>query len=104
MKADPTSTFPGAFLNDANAQRFRNQATGVSPCLSESEAQGARRSKQVIDCAPPAQLRVKDRSYPQPSPVVDPLTGKLYDRATGKPYKAEGAGVYGASTPGLWAR
>lgn len=97
MKASNTSTFDGAFLNDANAQRFRNQATGVSPCLGESEAQGARRSRQVIDAAPVAQLRVKDRSYPAPGPVCDPLTGKLYDKVTGKPYVAP-------SAPGLWTR
>lgn len=98
MKASNTSTFNGAFLDDANAQRFRNQATGVSPCLSKSEAQGARRSRLVIDAAPVAQLRVKDRSYPAPGPVCDPLTGELRDKLTGKPYKAP------ADEPGLWAR
>ncbi len=98
MKASNTSTFDGAFLNDTNAQRFRNQATGVSPCLSESEMQGARRSKQVIDAAPVAQLRVKDRSYPAPGPVCDPLTGKLYDKVTGNAYVAP------PSMPGLWTR
>ena len=95
MKPSSTSTFDGAFLSDANAQRFRNQATGVSPCLSESEAQGARRSRQVIDAAPVSQLRVKDRSYPAPGPVVDPLTGELRDRVTGKPL---------TGGPGLWTR
>jgi hypothetical protein len=98
MKASDTSTFDGSYLNDANAQRFRNQATGVTPCLGTSEATGARRSRRVIDAAPPAQLRVKDRSYPQPSPEVDPLTGKLVDRMTGKPYKAP------ASEPSTWTR
>lgn len=97
MKADPTSTFPGAINNDANAQRFRNQATGVSPCLGASKAQGARRSRQVIDAAPVGQLRVKDRSYPAPGPVIDPLTGQLYDKLTGKPYVAP-------SQPSTWTR
>jgi len=98
MKASNTSTFDGAFLNDTNAQRFRNQATGVSPCLSKSEAQGARRSRLVIDAAPVAQLAVKDRSYPAPGPVVDPLTGELRDKLTGKPYKAL------ADEPSTWTR
>lgn len=97
MKADPSSTFPGAINDDTNAQRYRNQATGVSPCLGESEMQGARRSRQVIDCAPVSQLRVKDRSYPAPGPVCDPLTGKMYDKVTGKPYVAP-------SEPSTWTR
>lgn len=98
MKASSTSTFDGAFLNDTNAQRFRNQATGVSPCLSRSEAQGARRSRLVIDAAPAAQLRVKDRSYPAPGPEVDPLTGEWRGKLTGKPYKAP------VDYPSTWTR
>lgn len=97
MKASDTNTFKGAFLNDANAQRFRNQATGVSPCLSTSEQQGARRSRQVIDAAPVAQLTVKDRSYPSPGPVCDPLTGELRDKVTGKAYTLP-------SAPSTWTR
>ncbi len=100
MKASDTSTFDGAFLNDANAQRFRNQATGVSPCLADSCVQGASRSRRVIDAAPVAQLRVKDRSYPAPGPEVDPLTGKLVDRITGKAYVPSPD----ALKPGLWTR
>ena len=94
MKASST-TFDGAFNSDANARRYRNQATGVSPCLSQSEEQGSNRSRRVIDAAPVSQLRVADRSYPAPGPAFDPITGKMVDKLTGKPYDF---GAVGAST------
>lgn len=101
MKASAT-TFNGAFNSDANAQRYRNQATGVSPCLGASEAQGRNRSRRVIDCAPVSQLKVADRSYPAPGPAFDPITGKAVDRITGKAYDY-GAGL-GAVQASTWTR
>jgi hypothetical protein len=82
MKASSTNTFSGDLVSDENAKRYRNQATGIGQTRSASEATGARRSQCVIDAAPPAQLRVKDRSYPAPGPrmvdgvMCDPVTGK----------------------------
>lgn len=99
MKSDPTKTFGSSIVSDAYAKQFRNQATGVSPCRATSEAQGAGRSTRVIDCAPDTQLACADRSYPRPAPSVDPLTGKLIDRATGKRYVADAD-----QPPSTWTR
>jgi hypothetical protein len=99
MKASDTKTFTGDLVSDANAQRFRNQATGTSPCLGTSEIQGRNRSRAVIDCAPVSQLKVADRSYPAPGPAFDPLTGKPIDKVTGKAYKYPEP-----SSPGLFTR
>jgi hypothetical protein len=87
-----------AFATVARQQRYRNQATGVSPCLTTSEAQGAERSRRVIDAAPVSQLRVKDTSYPAPGPVCDPLTGVMVDKVTGKRWKPVVNG------PSVWTR
>ena len=82
MKASDTSTFSGVLVSDENAKRYRNQATGIGQTRSASECTGRVRSQAVIDAAPPAQLKVKDRSYPAPGPrlvdgvVCDPTTGK----------------------------
>lgn len=89
MRSDPTRTFGSSITSDAYAKQFRNQATGVSPCRETSECQGSGRSTRVIDAAPAAQLACADRSYPRPAPSVDPLTGKLVDRVTGKRYVAD---------------
>ncbi len=82
MKASSTSTFSGDLVSDTNAQRYRNQATGIGQTRSASERTGACRSQCVIDAAPPAQLRVKDRSYPAPGPKM--VDGVLCDAITGK--------------------
>ncbi len=37
--------------------RFRNQATGISPCIEEREEQGAARAARVVSCMPPATKR-----------------------------------------------
>ena len=68
MKTDAQSTFNPALVSDESAKRFRNQGTGIGSTRSASERTGARRSQAVIDAAPAAQLKVKDRSYPAPSP------------------------------------
>ena len=68
MKTDAQSTFNPALVSDESAKRFRNQGTGIGSTRSASERTGARRSQAVIDAAPAAQLKVKDRSYPAPLP------------------------------------
>ena len=68
MKPDAQSTFNPALVSDESARRFRNQGSGIGQTCSASERTGARRSQAVIDAAPSAQLKVKDRSYPAPSP------------------------------------
>jgi hypothetical protein len=85
MKASDTNTFSGALVSDENAKRYRNQATGIGQTRSASERTGACRSQCVIDAAPPAQLRVKDRSYPAPGPRL--VGGKLCDAVTGQAWK-----------------
>ena len=82
MKADPTRTFSGALVSDANAKRYRNQATGIGQCREVSERLGACRSQCVIDAAPVEQLRVADRSYPAPGPKM--IDGVMCDAITGK--------------------
>jgi hypothetical protein len=86
MKGSSTQTFDPALISTSSAQRFRNQATGVSPCLAQSASQGANRSRRVVDATPDAKLASMPRSYPAPGPVCDPLTGRMVDRVTGKPY------------------
>lgn len=86
MKPSDTNTFSGDFESDANARRFRNQATGMGNSLAASCATGAMRSQRVIDGAPPAQLAVADRSYPAAHPEMD-VNGTLRDKLTGKPWK-----------------
>lgn len=85
MKASATSTFSGDLVSDTNAQRYRNQATGIGQTRSASERTGACRSACVIDAAPPAQLKVRDRSYPAPGPKM--VGGVLCDAITGKRWK-----------------
>jgi hypothetical protein len=97
MKASDTSTFTGALVSDENAKRYRNQATGIGQTRSASEATGARRSQCVIDCAPPAQLKVADRSYPAPGPRM--VDGVMCNPVTGK--KLTGAALYGPN-PLVW--
>ena len=99
MKGSATQTFDPSLISDASAKRFRNQATGVSPCLSQSEAQGANRSRRVVDETPDGKLAGMPRSYPAPGPAFDPITGKPVYRITGKAYKYPAADV--AST---WTR
>ena len=89
MKADPTSTFSPAYLGNERARRMRNQATGIGQTRAASECTGANRAQKAIDCAPPSQLVVADRSYPRPAPIYDPITGKYYDKATGAPYSSD---------------
>lgn len=86
MKGSSTQTFDPALISTPSAQRFRNQATGVSPCLAQSASQGANRSRRVVDETPDAKLAGMPRSYPAPGPAFDPLTGKPIDRITGKAY------------------
>lgn len=86
MKGSSTQTFDPALISTSSAQRFRNQATGVSPCLAQSASQGANRSRRVVDETPDAKLAGMPRSYPAPGPAFDPLTGKPIDRITGKAY------------------
>lgn len=90
MQGSNTSTFPTTITDDAYAKRFRAQATGIGQTRSASEATGARRAQVAIDCAPPAQLKVADRSYPKVAPVFDPATGCYYDKASGQKCDYEG--------------
>ena len=85
MKASDTSTFSGDLVSDANARRYRNQATGIGQCRSAAEMQGACRSQCVIDAAPQPQLKVADRSYPAPGPKM--VDGVLCDAVTLLPWK-----------------
>ena len=75
MRGSPTSTFDPSLESDENAKRFRNQATGIGQTRSASERTGRCRSQEVIDCAPPAQRKVADRSYPAPTPEGDMTMG-----------------------------
>ncbi len=84
MKPDPQSTFKGSINNDENAQRFRAQATGIGQTRAASQRTGAVRAQVAIDCAPPAQLKVKDRSYPTPTPVWDPATERYVEPLSGR--------------------
>lgn len=77
----------------AFAKRFRDQATGVSPCLAQSAAQGANRSRRVVDQTPDGKLQGLPDSYPAPGPAFDPITGKMTDRMTGKAYKPDDSTV-----------
>lgn len=86
MKGSTAQTFDPSLISTQSAQRFRNQATGVSPCLTQSAAQGANRSRRVVDQTPDGKLAGLPRSYPAPGPAFDPLTGAAVDRITGKPY------------------
>lgn len=88
MKASK-GTMPTTFSEQATQRRYRNQATGIGQTRAASERTGATRAQVAIDCAPPAQLAVADRSYPQPAPVYDPATNTMRDKATGGKYKAE---------------
>jgi hypothetical protein len=51
-------------------KQFRNLATGVGQCASESELTGARRAQRAADCAPAAQRAVLDPSYPSPGEMA----------------------------------
>jgi len=103
MKADPTTTRPLDFASDANAQRYRNQATGIGQCRSAAEMTGACRSQCVIDAAPPAQLKLADRSYPAPGPKM--VDGVLCDAITGLPWKpALGGPNPMTAQPGVYRR
>jgi hypothetical protein len=103
MKADPTTTRPLDFASDANAQRYRNQATGIGQARSAAEMTGACRSQCVIDAAPPAQLKLADRSYPSPGPKM--VDGVLCDAITGLPWKPALGGANPAVTqPGTYRR
>ena len=78
-----TTTRPATFSEPETARRMRNQATGIGQTRSASEMTGARRSQAVIDCAPRAQLKDRDDSYPAPSPVYG-ADGRCRDRMTGR--------------------
>jgi hypothetical protein len=97
MKAS-AGTMPTTFSEQATQRRYRNQATGIGQTRAASERTGAVRSQVAIDCAPPAQLAVVDRSYPRPAPVFDPATGTMRDKVTGGEYKAESVGPQCYST------
>jgi len=86
MLPSKTSTFSGAQVSDVKAKQFRNQATGIGQSRGMSEATGAVRSLRVIDCAPKSQLVVADRSYPRPTPLMNP-DGTMLDAVTGLPWK-----------------
>ncbi len=86
MKTALTTTFPESFNNEANARRYRNQATGVGASRVAAEEQGKLRSQRVIDAAPVEQLKCRDMSYPSPNPEAD-VTGTLRDKVTGKKWK-----------------
>jgi hypothetical protein len=101
MKAS-TGTMPTTFSDKAAQMRYRNQATGIGQTRAASERTGATRAQVAIDCAPPAQVAVKDRSYPQQAPVYDPATDTMRDRATGGKYKAESVAP-ACYSPGLGA-
>ena len=74
MRGSSKNTFNPSLVSDESAKRFRNQATGVGQTLGGSERTGARRAQEVIDCAPAAQRKVADRSYPAPTPDPMPFT------------------------------
>lgn len=48
--------------------RFRNQATGISPCRSVSEAQGAARTAEVVQGMPEAQRKALAPAQGYPTP------------------------------------
>jgi hypothetical protein len=103
MKADPTTTRPLDFVSDTNVQRYRNQATGIGQTRRAAEQTGGCRSQCVIDCAPPEQLKVKDRSYPAPGPKM--VDGVLCDAITGLPWKpALGGANPSVAQPGTYRR
>lgn len=64
MKATPTTHRQYA----VPPTRFRNQATGVSPCRETSEAQGAARTAAVVQAMPEAQRKALAPAQGYPTP------------------------------------
>lgn len=61
-----------------DAERFRNQATGIGQTRGASERTGAIRSQRVVDgevCATPEQLSAN--GYPQPLPELGVTMGVI---------------------------
>lgn len=54
MNRNPATTGPADAIPPT---RFRNQATGCSPCVEESAEQGAMRAARVVSCMPPKAKR-----------------------------------------------
>lgn len=83
MDRNPTTTGPGKALPPT---RFRNQATGCSPCREDSAEEGAMRAARVVSCMPP-----KVKRAVAPAQGYD-LSGRVPMEAGGKEEAGEELG------------